>query len=742
MDRFDCRGMLVFCRIALAALGTLFFISLARPVQADGIILPEDSLCGGVPSCPPQSEPLEEITLQTETVSVDINNQLARTQVDQVFYNPNNQSVEGVYLFPLPNGSTLSQVTVWVDGQPVQAQVLGAEAARDLYETTVQNLRDPALVEYIGRSTLQVSLYPIPAKSERTIRLEYLQPLISQQGLVQYTYPLKRSREAQTELSVSVQVHSQEPIRAVYSPTHALDVERTGAFELSARLQASGLIHEQDFSLMYSAGETQAFHLLTYRDAQDTADPDGTFLLMLAPQPTAQIEPTAKDVLLVLDRSGSMDGVKFNQAQTALASILTRLNPQDRFYVSTFNDTVQAYADELLPASEALSAIRWISALNATGGTDINQALQQAAEISDAERPAYLIFLTDGLPTVGETDSAKILTNFSRSRTDTLRLFPFGVGYDVDTFLLDSLSIENHGRSAYILPGAPLDQTVSDFYATISAPVLTDVSIDFGALEVYDVYPQPLPDLFAGAPVILVGRYRQAGAFTVTVSGSLNGQPQQFTYPQQGFSGDDTQSDAAASSLNRLWATRKIGVLLNQMRLSTPNEELIAEITRLSLLYGILTPYTSYLVEEPYALDTSSLERLNQQAYAEFLSLPEEDSGQTAVENAIGQGALANALNLSANPAQGETTRWRTAGGHTFLLQDGLWVDTRFSEGVQTLQSIEFLSPAYFDLAASSSPAAEALALGQNVLVVIGGQAYQVVSPRSTRAQESHPLQP
>ncbi|RME87432.1 MAG: VWA domain-containing protein, partial [Anaerolineae bacterium] len=484
------------------------------PARADGIIIPEPPICEPGP-CPMPPLPMKQLVIRYHRVTVTIHDQIAVTRVDQVFYNPNDWEVEGTYVFPLPEGAVVNEFTLWVDERPVEGEILDAEQARQIYEETVRSLRDPALLEYADRGAVKASIYPIPPGGERRIELEYTQALTAENGLVRYVYPLNTEKFSAWPLesvSISVDIRSTgAPIRAVYSPSHEVSINRAGEGHVTVGYEENNVTPETDFVLYYSLGEQEAFHLLTYRDPADPTDPDGFFLLLLAPRPEAGSQSVAKDVLLVLDRSGSMEGEKFQQAQEALRYILRHLNPEDRFNIITFSTDLQTYAGRLRPASEAEEAIAWVDRQSAAGSTDINRALLEAAAIAEGERPTYLIFLTDGLPTTGETDSERILANFAESAPADLRLFAFGVGYDVDTFLLDSLAEEHHGSSAYVLPDERLDETLSAFYAKISTPVLTDLELDFGNLPVYDLYPSPLPDLFAGSQIIVVGRYRKGG---------------------------------------------------------------------------------------------------------------------------------------------------------------------------------------------------------------------------------------
>jgi Ca-activated chloride channel family protein len=729
---------------------SLIFVLLAAlapfPARADGIIIPQPPICDPCPPPPchgpgpcPTPSPMTQLDIRYHQVQATIQDQLAVTHVDQVFYNPNDWAVEGTYLFPLPADAAVSSFTLWMDGEPVQGQVLDAEQARQQYQQIVSRLRDPALLEYAGRGAVQTHIFPIPPHGERRIELEYNQALTAENGLVRYLYPLnteKFSRQPLEKVSINVDIRSTAPIRAVYSPSHEIAVDRQGDQHVTAGYEAQNVLPDSDFALYYSIGETQALHLLSYRDPGDPQDADGFFMLLLAPQP--DVSPTAipKDVILVLDHSGSMDGEKFTQAQEALRYILQNLNPEDRFNIIAFSTGLETYASRLSPAVQAADAIRWVDGLSAQGSTDINRALLEAASLADNERPTYLIFLTDGLPTQGVVDSQKILDNFQQAASPNLRLFAFGVGYDVDTFLLDSLSQAHHGSSTYVLPGQRLDEILSAFYARISTPVLTDLRLDFGGMATYDLYPSPLPDLFRGSQIVVVGRYRQGGRAALRLSGTVNGQVQSFDFPEQQFAArlDDlsyAQRDVLAS-LPRLWATRKIGYLLNQVRLQGADQETIDQIVKLSIRYGIVTPYTSYLVTEPMPLGAAEQDRIANEAFSQAQSMATAPaSGQAAVEKAAGQGSLAGAQAPAALEA-GAANQVRIVGAQTFVLQDRVWVDTSYDP--QTMQPVQvaFLSKDYFALLKARPDLAGAFALGPQVIALAGGIPYQVVDDGQT----------
>lgn len=718
----------------------LFFaILLAFPaaVQADGIIIPPLPPCHEF-DCPPFPRPMAQLEIRYHRVSVTIENQLARTKVDQVFFNPNDWAIEGTYVFPLPMDAVVSEFTLWVDGKPVTGEVMNAEEARRYYEEVVSSLRDPALLEYFDRGAMRASVFPIPPQRERRIELEYTQVLAAQNGLVRYIYPLnteKYSLEPLQDVSIRVEIQNDQHIRAVYSPSHPVAIDRRDSRHVIAGYEEQNVLPDADFSLFYSIGESEAFHLFSLRDPADPLDEDGFFLLLLAPKPDAGTERVAKDVMLVLDRSGSMEGEKFQQAKSALRFILSKLNPEDRFYVQAFSTGLETYASGLRSASEVNEALAWVDRLSVVGSTDINRALLEAASVVDSQRPTYLIFLTDGLPTEGVVNTAEILANFARSAPPNLRLFPFGVGYDVDTVLLDTLSQEHHGQSTYVRPDDALDEVLSGFYERISTPVLTDLELDFGKIAVYDLYPNPLPDLFSGSQVIVAGRYREGGVSSVRLSGEVNGKRQVFTFEQQEFSTDSRGSTNDLEALPRLWATRKIGYLLNRIRLDGPDKETIQQIVRLSVRYGIITPYTSYLVTEPMPLGIEEQDRIVEDQFGQAQETPLESSGKSAVERANQEGQMQAADVAPAAPQAGDTAApgmdtgaaIRIVGSKTFLYQGGIWIDTLYDPKQMEAQPIGFLSGAYFQFLDTRPDLAPYLALGDQVIVVVGEKAYQVV---------------
>src|SRR5258708_5262306 len=552
---------------------------------------------------PPQPFPPQPVPIQPQPIiggaylNVSIADQVAVTKVEQVFVNPGERPAEGTYLFPLPVGAAVSNLTMYINGQPVQAQILDAKQAQAIYTETVRRLRDPALLQYVGRSAIQANVFPIPAGEQRKIEITYSQIVTADNGLINYTYPLKTDYAGSVaiqDVAVSVSVSSKDPISSVYSPNPLVIISRTDDRTFKAGFETSGYRADEDFSLYYGvASSAVSANLLTYRAS---ASEDGYYMLMITPPTTVDASKIIpKDVIVVLDQSGSMQGAKWQQARAAVSYVLKNLNAQDRFNAIVFSTGTRLYAKSLQPVAEAPKATQWVNGLDAEGGTDINAALTTATSMMDKERQTVVLFLTDGLPTEGVTDVQQILANVSKVSAPNLRIFAFGVGDDVDTFLLDSLSSTYHGASVYVRPNEDIEQKVSNLYSKINSPVLTALKLDFGNVTVDDIYPaDPLPDLFAGSQLVVVGRYRESGTATITLSGQINDKSQTYSYKDLSFS----ENAGGQPVIPRLWATRKIGVLLNQIRLHGETPELVDTVTRLSVRYGIITPYTSYLIQE------------------------------------------------------------------------------------------------------------------------------------------------
>ena len=720
---YNKRAQVLFGFLILLVLLTVSTV----PALADGIVIPH----------PPPDVPIEEVpflTIKYHRVTVTIEDQVATTHVDQVFVNEGRHEVEGTYIFPLPEEATISEFSMWVDGERLEGQVLERDEARRIYEDIVRRRQDPALLEYVGRDAFQASIYPIPPGGERRIELEYSQVLEMDNGLVEYVYPLnteKFSPRPLEEVVVNVTVRSNEPLKAIYSPSHDVDIVRRGDHNAVVGYEEYNVKPDRDFVLYYTVSpEEIGVNLLSYKpDSRG----EGFFLLLAAPDVDVDSQQViAKDVLLVLDVSGSMRGEKIEQAKEALSLVLDNLNDQDRFNIIAFGTSTRSYARDLVPADERGEARDFVARLEANGSTDINRALLEAMSMTDGDRPAIVIFLTDGLPTVGEVEIERIIDNVGQAAPQNARIFPFGVGYDVNTALLDTIAVNHRGASGYVRPEEAIDEKVSAFYAKVSTPLLADIEIDFGGIDVEDVYPYPLPDLFAGTQLVVIGRYADGGDTEITLQGEVNGRAQTFRYDDVRF-----EQSGGEEFIARLWATRKIGYLLQQIRLHGEQGELVDEIVDLSIRYGIITPYTSFLVEETeMALREEGRAQIVKEAE---VGVEAPMSGEAAVDRSVQEKVLSEAAAPALAPTMApgiggrETDEWgyeinpiKYAGDKTFVLHKEIWTDTAFDPDKMETVPVGFGSDDYFALIATRSEWGRYFAIGEHVIVVLEGTAYEV----------------
>ncbi len=668
------------------------FVFAVVPGFADGIFIPSPR-----PDIP--GPPWRWLAIVYHHVAVTIENGVATTRVDQAFRNDGRFPVEGTYIFPVPSGAVIQKFTLWVDGEPVVGDVLPADEAREVYLADLREARDPALLEYVGQGAFRARIFPIEPGETRRIALEYAELLAPEAGLVRDRYPLAPERFSARPLEeVRVEVFAGRPLGSVDSPTHAVTVSREVPTSARALYEEKDVLPDRDFILYHSlAGEGVGLDLLAYKPEDD----DGFFLVLITPPTERDLAPLPKDLVLVIDRSGSMEGEKMVQARDAAAFILERLAPEDRFAVIAFDHEILDLTPGLVPADPASvsAAVGEVRRLAARGMTNIHESLLRAMDwLKPADRPQYVLFLTDGLPTAGETGTDTIVCDVTAANGAGARLFVFGVGYDVNTHLLDLLAENNRGSTAYVTPGESLELALSVFYTKIAEPALADLALRVEGVGVDDLYPARLPDLFYGSQLAVFGRYTGSGPATFILAGKRGPEDLLLTYPVE-----FPAVASGASGLPRLWAARKIGHLLNLIRLGEKTEdELKPLIIELATKYGIATPYTSFLVREEERPTVAPDPRALLMA-----------AGAPAVGAAQPTKALAEA------EAAQRAAHVREVGGRVFLFVDQGWQESTYAKGTPTVD-IVFLSEAYFELLDRFPEAGPILALGDKVVFKLG----------------------
>ena len=666
------------------------------PALADGFIIIDP------PFPVPPPDVAEWLTIRYHHVEVTLDDQIATTRVDQVFHNDARVALEGTYLFPLPPGAVVEDFRMWVDDTVLEAEILPAAEAREIYEGYVRRRRDPALLEYVGRDTVRARVFPIPPGGDRRIRLQYTQVLPLEERLMAYRYPLDTERfsaKPLEEVSIVVTVVSSSDLGPIYSSSHhdEIEIERDDRRRAVVSYAATNVLPDRDFELYVGTRDDGVgAHLLSFKPHQD----DGFFLLLLSPALDAgAARALPRDLILVLDTSGSMEGDKLSQAQDGLAYILRHLNPEDRFNIVAFSSQTRTYAPNLVSRAEAEAAITWVERLEALGGTNIYLALSEALSQVDEDRLTTIIFLTDGLPTEGIVNEDRLLSALHDETPQAVRIFPLGVGYDVNVLLLDEMAGNHRGRPTYITPDERIDEELSSFFSRMQSPLLTDIELEVGdGVRLFELYPEPLPDLYAGTQLIVAGRYTGSGPATLTVTGQVEGRRTIATYPVT-FADHD-----GAAFIPRLWAARKIGRLLTQIRIHGENAEWVDAVVDLSLRYGIITPYTSFLIEEPeLTLSEQGRAEAADAMREQLATMPGAVSGAEAVDDA----KLREALGSSEAPvaagsyaAEGtqEQRTLRYVGDRTFLCTDERCTDTSYLPDSMTTVEVRFLSTTYDDL--------------------------------------------
>ena len=532
--------------------------------------------------------------LQAAAVKVEIKDQIAKTYITQTFSNDSDRNLAGTYLFPLPDDTTFSSFSLHIDGKPVEGKILEASAARQEYESIVRRMVDPGLLEYADNKTVRARIFPIPAHGTKKVELEYTQILKAENGLLKYRFPLKAGVEDSPadEVKVDVKIASAQGLRTIWSPTHTVKTSRADNLNARISMTEKDSLPDKDFLLYYSVSNNDlAANLITHKADGE----DGYFLMTLSP-PMQSKAIIGKDVVLVADTSGSMHGAKMEENKRALKYVVNALHPSDRFGVVEFNTDAETFKNNLVPATpeNRKAACAFIDELIARGGTNIGEAISIGKTLLSEEntRPAYMIFMTDGEPTVGERDAEK-LVSLANSKKD-IRVFDFGVGYDINTKLLNKLAESHHGTSQYVEPNENLETALASFYDKIKSPVLSDVKIAYDGIEVKNTYPREVKDIFAGSQVLLLGRYKNGGSAKISLSGTVDGASKNYSFPLT-FS----PSQAGNSHLVKLWAMRRIGYLTEIAHTNGENREVVDEIIALSKQHGIISEYTSYLVTDP-----------------------------------------------------------------------------------------------------------------------------------------------
>ena len=580
----------------LSIAGLLLSVVLQGTCFASGMLIPKD-------------RSLAPMAIKHQRVNIEIKDGVATANIEQVFKNNVNRDLEAIYVFPLPENASIADFAMYINGKRESGELVEKGKARKIYQDIVRRMKDPGLLEHMGGNLFRVSVYPVPKMGEQKIEIAYSQTLDFQAGLYKYIYPLRTDRSAsrtQKDFTVKVRLESGLPIKNIYSPSHKVGVSRNNEHEAVIGFEEEQALLDKDFVLYYGVSKKDfGLNLLTHA----VKGHDGFFMMMLSP---TVVPPKSaiinKDIVFVADTSGSMSGKKMKQAREALKYCVEKLNNGDRFNIVRFSTDVESFKESLIEVSDKTKkdALEFIGELEARGGTDIDGALREAVGMEfDKKTPNIIAFMTDGKPTIGEDNPKAIVSNIDKGNNANARIFVFGVGEEVNIHLLDKISGSNGGISQYVKPNEDIEVKLSSFADKMSNPVLANLKIDMGKLKVKQLHPRTLPDLFCGDQVTVFGRYEGDGHVAVTLTGDVDGKDKKFVY--EGSFAEEIDDN---EFIPRLWATRRVGYLLDEIRLRGEKGELKEEVIRLSKEYGIMTPYTSYLVlENDRAYNTHGIDR-------------------------------------------------------------------------------------------------------------------------------------
>ncbi len=693
----------------------------------------------------PHPQPVERsYKLKELAMDVALKDQIAKVAVSQTFVNTGNVQIEASFVFPLPHDGAIDSLTFMVDGKEFKGKLLDADEARTIYQSYVQRNIDPALMEWIGGGMFKTSVFPIPPGKERKVTMNYTQLCSREGGVTEMVFPLRAAQYTDKpveNVKLEVQLTSTQNLKNVYSPSHPMQMQRTDNKQAKLIYEGSNEVPHSDFRLLYDVGDRAVgASVLSYRPDENE---DGYYLMLVSPEiKEKKTDIARKTVIFVVDRSGSMSGKKIEQAKGALKFVLNNLNEGDLFNIVAYDRIVESFQPELqkYDATTRDAAVKWVDGMYAGGSTNIDEALETAfSQIKDDTTPSYMIFLTDGMPTAGETKAPAIVANATKRNTARTRVFSFGVGYDVNSKLLERLSRDCFGKSDYVRPDDDIEVAVSQLYQKIGSPVLTNVAIDWEMPDhkveegsvVNRVYPQQAYDLFQGEQLVMVGRYRQADSGKVTISGAVGGEKQTFDFQASLV---EKSTDEANAYIEKLWATRRVGQIIDEIDLVGKNEELIEELVALSKQHGIMTPYTAFLAEEEGAKLAGP--EVHRRAAAELDAL-DAVSGAGGFAQRDFKAELQQA-NTAPAPAAAKfraadddkevvVNTVKSVGTKTFFYRGERWVDSSVDEAqLAKATKVKRFSKEYFDLVNKhGSGAAKYLAIEGKVVLQLDDVVYE-----------------
>jgi Ca-activated chloride channel family protein len=577
-----------------------------------------------------------ECPLRHTSVNAAISGSFARVTVTQSFLNSGSDKIEAVYTFPLPHDAAVDDMTIRIGDRTIRGVIQTRDQARKIYEQAMLHGQTAALLDQERPNIFTQRVGNIPPGAAVEVTISYVAAVSYEDGAYEFTFPMvvgpryipgvpigqtgggfspdtdkvpDASRitprlsptRAGHDISIAVAVDAGIPIQNLRSTTHEVDVTRPSASEAVIRLRDQSTIPNRDFVLRYDVAGAQITEgLLTHTRGAG----DGYFSLVIQPpERFHESDVTPKEIVFVLDSSGSMEGFPIERAKQFINTALDGLYPGDTFNVIKFSgETAILFDQPVYPTADNIEKARQFTNVQwGGGGTEMMKAIRAALVPSDSQdHLRIVVFLTDGF--VG--NDLAILGEIRKH--PNARVFAYGIGTSVNRFLITGMGREGRGDAEVITAVMKTDEVeaaTKKFYEHLRSPLLTDISLDFGSLPVADVYPSRVADLFSGRPVLVTGRYLRAARGTVTLKAKRAGDSYVRDIPVL-----FAQNDSGNSVIASLWARAKIedlmaqdlaGVQKNQM-----NAALQKQITDLGLDYRLMTQFTSFVaVEELVTVD-------------------------------------------------------------------------------------------------------------------------------------------
>ena len=703
----------------------------------------------------------QPVQVVLDRIEVEVHENVVIKKYDCHFSNPNGGViVGGVCYMELDPEAQVDNLSMKVGGETVQAEILDVEKANQVFQDIVRNGGTPALLEYYGNRLVRTQVPNVPAGGEVVVNLQYTQIVKPVSGVYRLsmlnTNP-KMDMQALKRAEVSIKFVSEHGVSNVYSPTHPITFDETVEDGIQVRWSQENYLPKNPFVIYWSLDDKDiSASVLAHRES---GDEEGHFMAMVSPTMVIGADGSGdgspvmpKDIVFVTDTSGSMaENGKIEQAKDALKYCVENLHDGDRFNIIDFSTTTRLFKDNMVTvdADSKAAALKYVINMKARGGTAIGEALDAALAqfLAGDERVKMILFSTDGLPTIGERDADTLLANVKKANTMGVRLFAFGEGINVNARLLDTLAMQNRGESDFILPEENIKTKIGNYFDRIGSPMLVDVRVDITGenVRVMDLYPRVAADLFRGDRVVLFGRYSGSGPAHVTVRGLVNGVERKYEF-------DIELPEVATknSFVPRLWAGRKVHYLLGEVRSDGKDQELIDEIVKLAMRYGIVTPYTAYLAMTD---GVSSMEEQAKNAQNGFRRLRSQ-------EQALGAGGAAAPADLDAmtraagrlaesrdesrpgsdmyNAAEAERkamggngsvlNSMRYIGNRTFYNLQGVWTDSAYEEAKHQslLKKLVVNSDEYFATLGANPGLARFLAV-KNGIIHFGDAWYRLV---------------